>query len=344
MLNTLINEMAFFLPLPHLFLAFISFSIIFFAEKIARTLKIIDYPDNIRKTHDRPTAQLGGIILFCYIIPAHFIEFFFFKNTYGLMYFSITLIIYLVFFLVGLRDDQKSMSPTTKIWILLTTLFITLPTFQTLIIDKIAFKNLSYVINLHGASIYFTIFAIFALYNALNFADGSNGIAGSLGIFWILFLIIKSNNFSNFYYQAILFSLLIFLYFNVKKKLFLGNSGSGLLSSIIALLLIKEYKSNNIFCDEIFLILFLPGIDMIRITFQRISEGLSPFSADKQHFHHYLEKKNFIKKEFVFLIYITLSILPILVYTYFSKNFYLVSVVSIITYFVIFFLLKKKSI
>ena len=236
------------------------------------------------------------------------------------------------------------MSATTKIWILITSLFILLPTVQNLIVFKITFANLPYTIDLHGASIYFTIFAIFALYNALNFADGSNGAAGSLGIFWILFLIIKSNNFSSFYYQAILFSLLIFLYFNVKKKLFLGNSGSGLLSSVIAFLLIKEYKNNNLFCDEIFLILFLPGIDMIRITFQRISNRISPFSADREHFHHYLEKITFIKKEFVFLIYITLSVLPIFIYTYFSKNFYFVSVVSAATYFVLFFLIKKKII
>jgi len=177
------------------------------------------------------------------------------------------------------------------------------------------------------------------LYNAFNFADGVNGVAPSLGIFWIIYLIIKSNNYVNFFYQAIFVSLLIILYFNIKKKIFLGNSGSSLYSIIISLVLIQENKNNNIFCDEIFLILFLPGADMIRVIVQRIYSGNSPFLGDKNHFHHLISK--LIKEKYIFIFYTIFSIAPILIYSFLIKNFYTTVIFSVTIYLVIFVLLKK---
>ena len=62
------------------------------------------------------------------------------------------------------------------------------------------------------------------LFNALNFADGKNGIAISLSIFWFIYLLFKLNS-NIFIIIEILLVLLILLYFNLKNKFFLGNSG-----------------------------------------------------------------------------------------------------------------------
>ena len=132
-------------------------------------------------------------------------------------------ILHTIFFTIGLIDDRKILSATYKSLILLTILFLTIPISNELIINQINFKHLDFSINLHQAAIFFTIFSIFALCNAFNFSDGRNGIASSLGIFWILFILIKSENYINFYYQSILISLIIILYFNIRKKIFLGN-------------------------------------------------------------------------------------------------------------------------
>ena len=192
---------------------------------------------------------------------------------------------------------------------------------------------------MQNGAVLFTIFSIFALYNAFNFSDGTNGVASSLGIYWIIFIIIKSGNYVNFYYQSILISLFIILYFNIKKKIFLGNSGSSLYAIIISLVLIQENKNNNIFCDEIFLILFLPGVDMIRVIIQRLYSGNSPFLGDNNHFHHLISK--FIKEKYIFVAYMIFSIMPILIYNFLIKNFYAAVIFSVTIYLVIFVLLKK---
>lgn len=328
------------LILVHIILMSLSFFIIFFKDKISSYLKIIDYPDNNLKIHKAPTPRLGGIILFFYILPALLLNYEIYQI--GLKDFIILLILHTIFFTVGLIDDRKLLSATYKSLILLTILFLTIPLTNELIINQMNFRHLDFSINLQQAAIFFTIFSIFALYNAFNFSDGVNCIASSLGIFWIIFIIIKSGSYSNIFYQAILISLIIIFYFNYRKKLFLGNSGSSLYSIVISLILIQEYKKDKIFCDEIFFILFLPGIDMIRVSIKRLVSGNSPFLGDNNHLHHLI--RGLIKEKFIFLAYILISVIPILIYSFLIQNFYIVFVFSITMYFVIYiFLIKLKK-
>jgi len=337
MIKDLNNNLFGIFTLAHIILISCVLLIIFFKEKISSYLKIIDYPDGKLKIHQVPTPRLGGLILFIYLLPALILNYIIYNEGYKNL--IITIIILVIFFFVGLIDDRKPLSAIRKSLILIVTLFITIPISKHLIINHIYFKNLNFSINLEQAAIFFTIFSIFALYNAFNFSDGINGIATSLGIFWIIFIIIKSGNYLNFYYQSILICLLFIFYFNIKKKLFLGNSGSSLYVIIISLILIQEYKNNNIYCDEIFLILFFPGMDMIRLTFQRVYDGHSPSAGDTKHIHHLM--CNLIKKEYIFLVYATITVIPILIYNFFIQNFYIVFTFSLIKYFLIFFLLTK---
>jgi UDP-GlcNAc:undecaprenyl-phosphate GlcNAc-1-phosphate transferase len=338
MINNFTNNNLFIiLTLSHIILISFALLIIFFKDKISSYFLIIDYPDSSLKIHQLPTPRLGGLVLFSYVIPALLLNF----TIYPMVYKNLitTLTIFIIFFFVGLIDDQKSLTANKKSLILLITLLISISISNELIINQINFKNLSLAINLGQFAIFFSIFSIFALYNAFNFSDGINGVAPSLGIFWIIFVIIKSENYINFYYQSILISLIIILYFNIKKKIFLGNSGANLYAIIISLILIQEYKKNNIFCDEIFFLLFLPGIDMIRLTIQRIYSGNSPFLGDNKHLHHLIA--NLIKEKYVFATYIIISVMPILIYSFLIQNFYFVFAFSVTKYFAIFFLLTK---
>jgi UDP-GlcNAc:undecaprenyl-phosphate GlcNAc-1-phosphate transferase len=327
--------------LIHIILISFSFIIIFFKSEISNYLKIIDYPDNNLKIHKLPTPRLGGIILFFYILPSLLIHYKI--NHIGLKDLIVLIILSITFFIVGLIDDRKLLSATYKSIILITLLLLIVPISNELIIEQINFRYLDLSINLKKAAIYFTIFSIFALYNAFNFTDGVNCVASSLGIFWITFIFLKSDNYTNFYYQSILVSLIIIFYFNYINKFFLGNSGTSLLSIIISLILIQEYKKNNIFCDEIFFILFLPGIDMIRISVQRIMSGNSPFLGDTNHIHHLM--RILIKEKFIFLPYLLIAVTPILIYSFLIKNFYLVFALSFAMYFLIYLFLNnlKKS-
>ena len=66
---------------------------------------------------------------------------------------------------------------------------------------------------------------------------------------------------------------LIFLgILNFKNKIFIGDGGCYLISSLIGCTFIYQYKNfdNFLFGDEIFIILLIPAIDMLRLFVVRI--------------------------------------------------------------------------
>ena len=74
--------------------------------------------------------------------------------------------------------------------------------------------------------------------------------------------------------------------------MFLGDSGSLILGFLISYICIKAYNQNFInHADEIFLIMSIPGYELLRLFIKRISIGRNPFSADSNHIHHYLINK-----------------------------------------------------
>ena len=101
---------------------------------------------------------------------------------------------------------------------------------------------------------------------------------------------------------------------NYKKKIFLGDSGSLLLSFLLGTMIIKSYNTNLgiFYADEIFLIMMIPGLELLRLAVFRIFKKKHPFVADNEHIHHYLLKKySFLKTT---LIIQSLYILPIIIY------------------------------
>ena len=87
-----------------------------------------------------------------------------------------------------------------------------------------------------------------------------------------MFYIYNSFYFSNnSNYLLYLIPLITFSILNIKNKSFLGDSGSIFLGFYISLIIIKNYNLENLeFCEEIFLIMYLPGIEMIRVFIERI--------------------------------------------------------------------------
>ena len=71
-------------------------------------------------------------------------------------------------------------------------------------------------------------------------------------------------------------SIFLFLILNLKKKLFLGDSGVFFLSTLFSLLVIENYQINKISAEQIFLLMMLPGIDMLRLFLERILKKKKP--------------------------------------------------------------------
>jgi UDP-GlcNAc:undecaprenyl-phosphate GlcNAc-1-phosphate transferase len=113
--------------------------------------------------------------------------------------------------------------------------------------------------------------------------------------------------------------------------MFLGNSGSLLLSYIIGFFFIKSYNVNSTFyVDEIFLIMMIPGIELLRLAILRILNKKHPFKADRNHIHHIIINNKTLL--FTFLIIQILLMFPFILFLYF-KNFFLVFSLSLAIYF-----------
>ena len=112
-----------------------------------------------------------------------------------------------------------------------------------------------------------------------------------------------------------------------------------LIAFVISYLFIKSQNSNNPFyADEIFLIMLIPGLDLLRLAIQRVIEKKHPFYPDKKHIHHLLLAQYGLHK--TLLVLSTLIIVPNILSSIFGHTL-LYIIISTIIYFFIIFKFKK---
>ena len=170
-----------------------------------------------------------------------------------------------------------------------------------------------------------------------------DGINLSAGIYTFLFLIFLYLHHSNIIFIVVGLGVLFFLIKNYQNKLFLGNNGSYLLGFILSYSIIKINNIKIISIEEIFLSMIIPGLDMLRLYFQRIYYKKNPFKADLNHFHHILSKKFSYSKAIFYII----CIINLPLYLSFlikdSEKIYLIGLVIFFFYFLIYILLNNKN-
>ncbi len=322
---------------PFLIIVFTVFISLFY-KKICNFFNLYDEPKNIRKLHKIPIPLINGFLLLISTNIYLIFDIYFLKENY--LRFNLLLIILINFFyLLGYFDDLRDLSPKLKSSIIIAILLIIIPFDQNLILKSLIFESLiEKEILLNQSSLFLTVFFIYIFFNFLNFIDGLNGIAISISSYFILILGFERGYFYNIEVLIVL-CLILCLFFNLRDKSFLGNSGISLLGILISTLYIKEYNINQtILCDEIFIIFFIPGIDMTRLVFSRIYNGNSISNADLNHLHHHLLK--ICDKKYVFLVYLTISIFPYIL-SKFIVNYFLVIIVSLLIYFLLIYFLKR---
>ena len=101
--------------------------------------------------------------------------------------------------------------------------------------------------------------------------------------------------------------------FNYSKKLkvFMGDSGSLIIPLVLIIFVFEGIKINpdqNII-KYLMLIFVYPIFDLVRVVIIRLRNRNSPFIADKNHLHHFVEKK--INNHF--LSSITLTVLSAII-------------------------------
>ena len=139
---------------------------------------------------------------------------------------------------------------------------------------------------------------------------------------------------------VMILSLIFFSYLNFKNKCFLGNNGSLLVAFVISYLFIKSQSTQNpFFADQIFLVMQIPGLDLLRLAIQRLLTSKHPFHPDRNHIHHLLLEKYGQKKALLFLS--TLIIVPNYLSFLYGNTIYYIILTFFIYCYVIYKLQKK---
>ncbi len=323
-----------------------NFFLIFFFDKIKIFSVNLDNPDGKRKLHKKPIPLAGGIIIFFNLIiylilvsynPNLLLNEIVFQNYKDLILFFLTS--FLIFSL-GFMDDKFNILASNKFFISLIIITLSLVFDESLNLKTIKFSFLDKEFNLSQFSLILTCFCFLVFLNSFNMFDGINLQSGSYSI--IVFSNILYFYTDSLLIKIILISIFTFLYLNMRNKSFLGDSGSLLIAFIIGYFFIKLYNSEQIiYSDEVVIYMLVPGIDLIRLFFKRLSLRRNPLSSDRFHLHHLLMLKFSFK--ITILILIALILLPIFMSNFGLNNFFVILIFIFAYSILMFFLSAKKS-
>ena len=300
---------------------------------------IISKKIGLNKKQDDQTPLVGGLGIFIFFILFNFYLFYFQKQLVIDYQFNILILISIIF-IIGLIDDLFQLSYIKRLIFIYLIFIIFLKSTNFYIIDQLYFESINKTVLLGSFALYITPFFILLLLNSLNMADGINGNSGIIIISY-LYLLYENNINLNLLVLSIIIPLILFLYFNLRNKIYLGDSGIYLLSSIIALYVINKYNTKSIMisCEEIFLIFLIPGLDMFRLFILRLLKKRNPFKGDNNHLHHLLLSKYDLK--YTLLIYFILINWPNILYSSFKINILLLIFTNIFI-FILFVLYLQK--
>jgi len=308
--------------------------VLFNLKKFSRFINIYDKPNKKLKKHKSNVPLVGGIIIIINIIIYSFLSLFFetpFKDIVVLNkeYISVFFLA-TSFFLLGLYDDKFKLNPDKKFFLSIVFCIFALTLNKNLLIENVNLSFLGRTIIFNEFSFFFTLFCVIILINSLNFYDGING--QSLIFFIIVFGYLSIQSPLQLFYLILIFVCIFILFLNLQNKIFLGDSGVYLLGSILAILLIYEYNIFKTirFADEIFLLLILPGLDLLRLTVMRIIKGKNAFYGDRNHIHHLLTNR--FSLVFSNAILFLLSIFSITLFKLLNLNFFITFFIFLITY------------
>ena len=318
-----------------------NFIIYKFNSDIAKLFNLFDIPNTKRKLHKYPTPLNGGIFCFLNIFLIFVFDIFF--NNLSLTSFlklnneSEAMLLLLTFFLiliVGIIDDKISLNPMTKSLIsaIIFLIFLLIKTEYQII--NLRFETFNFTLDLYKLSIVFTILCFLVLQIALNMFDGIDLQSATYYLVVVIYLLGLNDSYNfHLFSILILINLLFFAINNYQKKIFLGDNGVYIFSFILSLLIIQTYQNNynDIYVENILVILFLPVMDMMRLFFIRLLKNKSPFKADRRHIHHILLKKYGLIQANVLLILPLIFSISLMKYT--DINLIFILLMNCIVYF-----------
>ena len=314
----------------------LSFIILILCAIFSYKLNLIDVPTK-RKIHTKPTIYTGGIaISIAWVLSIIILDIP--DNTLN----NILSIGFLIS-IIGLIDDRYDLNVGGKLSLQIIPIFY-LIIFQNLALDHLG-NYIYFKLELGTFKIVFTLISVLFLINSFNYFDGLDGTLSfsTISVLSILFFLIPDQN-VQYFLIILIIPLCIFLIFNFSilnlPKMFLGDSGSIFLGYFISINIIENYNVEKIlYCEDIFLIMFLPGVDMSRLLVERIYNRKNPFIGDLNHIHHLF--KNKFNQHNSFIMILSLSLFPLLSSLIIGK--FLSIVISFFIYFFSIYYLKRYN-
>jgi len=277
----------------------ISFTIVFFMipkiVKVARIKYLFDIP-NLRSASKQVVPRLGGIaILFGFIISLFLSSEMARLDSLKYMMAGI-----FIMFLIGIKDDLIGLSAKKKLFFQFTVALLLVFPGNCRITDLHGIFGWGEINYIFGAIL--SIIIIVGLINAVNLTDGIDGLAGGISLLTSIvygYLFFQSGE---YVYALVCLSLtgslIAFLIYNIfgkANKIFMGDSGSLVLGTILAILTIQFNEStliSNLYYSGApaisLAIVIIPVTDTLRVFAIRLYQSKSPFSPDMNHIHHHL--------------------------------------------------------
>lgn len=279
--------------------------------RVATKWRIIDHPGE-RKVHVIPIPRIGGVAMAIGVLVAAVIVI---PLDQSSRYFLIAAGVLTVF---GGLDDRFDLDYRIKLVGQLAAALIVVVGGDIQIHALTLDERLPMP---EWISIPLTLFFLVGITNAINLADGLDGLAGGTTFLCLCALAILAHSSGQLSCTGLALAfggaVLGFLRYNTyPASVFMGDAGSQLLGFAVGVLSLGATQGGNsvVSAATPILLLALPILDTLSVMTQRISEGRSPFSADKNHIHHKLLAFGFDHHEAVMVIYAVQADLFIVAY------------------------------
>jgi len=293
-------------PISYLLAFFSTVVLVGILTPLAHRVGLIDKP-NARKKHETDTPLVGGLAIYFAIIIS------FLTLGHKFSDFASFFIPSMLIVSVCLWDDLRELTYTIRLASQVIAIIL-----MCLLGNMI--ENIG-ILTIDGSYLYlgmlaapFTIFFSVGLINSFNMCDGIDGLLGALALIALAGFSIASINAGHteeLQFTLILMSAIIaFLVFNFRTPwrkrglVFLGDVGSMLIGFALLWLAIRLTQGENRVLSPIAAMWFFafPLFDSLGIIIRRIVRGRSPFTPDREHFHHVLLLAGFSVNQSVAII------------------------------------------
>ncbi|GAB1458693.1 hypothetical protein MASR2M50_04670 [Thauera sp.] len=269
---------------------------------IAPRVGLVDLPGE-HKQHEHVTPFVGGFGVLAALLVA--VALLILEYPDRLVAWLSLLVCGVVMFGVGLADDRWKLSARIRLVIQAGLALLMVYGGGVVLADVGDAFFVGALTMGFAAAVPFTVFGTVGCINALNMVDGIDGLSGTIaaGTLALIALVAGLGGDGATFLLALclLGGVLGFLWFNLRfgdqlrARVFMGDNGSMTLGLLLCWLLITITQGPNALVPPIVAlwIFALPLVDTLSVMFRRMWMGKSPFSPDRNHLHHLLQRAGF---------------------------------------------------